>query len=285
MPGVIPRPLVEKLSRKHQADHYVKHFTTWDHLVTMLFAQATGKDSLRDLEAAFNSHSSQLYHLGVRPISRSTLSDANSRRPCRVFEQLYLQLPGRFQNLMPKRKFKFKNPFFAFDSTFIDLCLSLFPWAVFRKRKGAIKLHFRLNQDSILPSLLVITHGKTHDIKVASELAKGLQPDSIITFDKGYMDFNFLFSLTKRGIFFVTRAREDQGYVVAGQQQAPENKNTISDQIVLLTSPKSKEHYPQPLRLITIWDPGEKKNLDFSDQQLQARGVNHRLNLQTPLAD
>ena len=263
MLGVMPRLLVEKLTLAHQADHYVKHFTTWGHLVAMLFAQATGKDSLRDLEAAFNSHSSQLYHLGVGPICRSTLSDANTRRTYRIFEQLYLQLLGRFQNLMPKRRFKFKNPLFAFDSTFIDLCLSVFPWAVFRKRKGAIKLHFRLNQDSILPSLLVITHGKTHDIKVASELAKDLQPDSIITFDKGYMDFKFLFSLTERGVFFVTRARADQGYVVAGQQKPPENKNIISDQTVLLTSPKSKGHYPQPLRMVTIWDSEKNRTWIF----------------------
>ncbi len=219
----IPRALVEKVSRSHRADHYVKSFRTWDHLVAMLFAQATGKDSLRDLAAAFNAIPHQLYHLGVGLISRSTLADANTRRPSQLFEQLYLQLFTRFLALRPQRKFKFKNPFFAFDSTFIELCLAAFPWAKFRKRKGAIKLHFRLNQESILPSLLVVTHGKTHDLKAAPELAKDLQPDSIVTFDKGYMDFNFLFSLENRRITFVTRVRADQDYTVTGQQEVLTN--------------------------------------------------------------
>lgn len=122
----IPRALVEKVSRGHHADHYVKSFRTWDHLVAMLFAQAAGKDSLRDLAAAFNSIPQQLYHLGVGLISRSTLADANTRRSSQLFEQLYLQLFNRFLALMPRRKFKFKNPFFAFDSTFIELCLAAF---------------------------------------------------------------------------------------------------------------------------------------------------------------
>jgi hypothetical protein len=259
----IPRALVEKVSRSHQADHYVKSFTTWGHLVTMLFAQATGKDSLRDLEAAFNSNPHQLYHLGVGLISRSTLADANTRRPYQVFEQLYLQLFTRFLTLMPQRKFKFKNPFFSFDSTFIDLCLAAFPWAKFRKRKGAIKLHFRLNQESILPSLLVVTHGKTHDLKAAPELAKDLQPDSIVTFDKGYMDFNFLFSLENRRISFVTRVRADQDYTVIGQQEVLTNKNILADQTIVLNGPKSKESYPKTLRLVKIYDPERNKTLTF----------------------
>ncbi len=263
MLGVIPRSSVEKLSKQYQADYYVKDFRTWNHLVAMLFAQATGKDSLRDLEAAFNAQSQPLYHLGVKPIHRSTLADANERRNSKLFEQLYLDLLGRFQNLMPRRKFKFKNPFFVFDSTFIDLCLSLFPWAVFRKRKGAIKLHLRLDQDSLLPSVLVVTHGRINDVCVAPKLAEGISPDSIITFDRAYVSFNFLYSLTKRGIFFVTRAEANQDFVVVGQQPVPGRSNLVSDQIIRLAGPKSSRLYPEPLRLVTVFDPIKKQELRF----------------------
>lgn len=261
--SLVRRPRFQALADSIDADRYVKSFDAWSHLVALLFAQAAGKDSLRDLEAAFNAQANSLYHLGAHNLHRSTLSDANQRRPWQLFQQTYNQLLQRFQDLRPGHAFKFKNPLYTIDSTVVDLCLSMFDWAKFRARKGAIKMHYRLSHDAIIPEIMILTDGKKHDVKVAPQLAQDLQPDSIISFDRAYIDFNFLFSLTQRRVWFVTRAKKNLDYRVIGQHLPPKNKNVVADLVIQLQGPKTQELYPQNLRLIIFIHPLKNKRLVF----------------------
>ena len=259
----VRRDQFKALAGQLDADRYVKDFDSWSHLTAMIFAQAAGKDSLRDLQAAYNAQASALYHLGAKPVKRSTLSDANQRRPWELFQQTYNLLLQRFQDLRPGHQFKFKNPLYSFDSTVVDLCLATFDWAKFRARKGAIKMHYRLSHDGIIPEIMVLTDGKKHDVKVAPQLAQDLQPDSIVSFDRAYIDFKFLFSLTQRRVWFVTRAKKNMDYAVVGQHLPPKNKNVVADLVIQLKGPKTQELYPQNLRLIIFIDPIKNKRLVF----------------------
>ena len=137
---LIPRHQFKKVVNKYNSDKYVKKLTCWNQLTTILYAQAKGKESLRDIETSLKAQSPKLYHLGLPVIKRSTLSDANNKRDYRIFEELFYSLYERCQGLSPKHKFRFKNELYSIDATTIDLCLSVFPWAKFRKRKGAIKM-------------------------------------------------------------------------------------------------------------------------------------------------
>ncbi len=253
----------QTLVKKHDADRYVKSFNAWSHLVTMIFAQATGKDSLRDIEAALNAQSKTLYHLGATPVHRSTISDANSRRPWEMFQQMYMQMLTRFQELRPGHSFKFKNPMFSIDSTVINLCLENFPWAKYRARKGAMKMHYRLSHDGLIPEVIVVTDGKKHDVKVAPELVADLEPDSIVSMDRAYIDYKFLHSLDKKGVFFVTRAKKNIDCQITGQHQRAKNKNVIADITIELTGPQTRELYPEKLRQIIFFDPLTNRRLVF----------------------
>ena len=253
----------KSLVDQHDADRYTKSFDAWSHFVAMTFAQATGKDSLRDLEAAFNVHANSLYHLGAKPVHRSTLSDANNNRPWELFEQLYMDLLQRFQELRPGHGFKFKNPLFSIDSTVINLCLTNFPWAKYRARKGAIKMHYRLSHDGMIPEVVVVTDGKKHDVKVAPELLGDLAPDSIVSMDRAYIDYKFLYSLDQKGVFFVTRAKKNIDCKIVGQHEPPKNKNVIADVIIEFNNPKTAENYPKRMRMIIFIDPVKNKRLVF----------------------
>jgi hypothetical protein len=133
---------------------------------------------------------------------------------------MYMKMLADFQRYRPGHSFKFKNPMFTIDSTVIDLCLNSFPWAKFRARKGAIKMHYRLSHDAILPEIMIVTDGKKHNVKVAPDLVKDLKPDSIVSMDKAYIDFNLLYSLTKKGVFFVTRAKKNLNCRIVGQHES-----------------------------------------------------------------
>ncbi len=251
------------LVEKQQSDRYVKSFKSWPHLVTMLYAQATGKDSLRDLQAALNSQGPMLYHLGAKPIARSTLADANERKDFQLFQDLYMQLMGQFQYLRPNHPFKFKNPLLSIDSSVIELCLALYPWAEYRKKKGAFKLHCRINHEGYLPEIVIVTEGKKHDVKVADQLTEGLLPDSIISFDRGYNDYNFLYSLHKKGVYFVTRPKKDLSYEVIGQHSEPKKKNVLSDEIIVLKAARTRKKYPENLRMVKVLDAIKNKTIVF----------------------
>jgi hypothetical protein len=163
--------------------------------MTILYSQITQKDSLRDIVTGLSAHAARWYHLGLTGIHKSTLADANAKRDYRIFEGLFYNLLARCKNLTPKHKFRFNNPLYTIDSTTIDLCLSVFPWAKFRKTKGAIKMHCLYDHSGAMPCFLTVTDGKKHDVRVVKETSFPLSPDSIVSVDKAYIDYKWLNSL------------------------------------------------------------------------------------------
>lgn len=251
--NLLPRHEFEKLVKQHESNRYVKKFTSWNQLITMIYAQASGKQSLRDIQQALEANSNRLYHLGLPPIKRSTLSDANTNRSYKVFEGLFYKLLGRCQDVAPKHRFKFKNPLHSLDATTIDLCLSVFPWAKFRTAKGGIKLHYDLNHAGMIPEFLRITDAKQHEITVAKQFFP-ITPDSIYCMDKGYTDFEFFRHINDGKAFFVIRAKENLDCRLIGQHSEANKKGVVADELIELKGFYSHKDYPQLLRRIHYCD-------------------------------
>lgn len=259
---LIPRYHFDKAVLRHDAERYVKSFSEWSHFITMLYSQITGKDSLRDIETGLQAQSARWYHLGVSGVRRSTLADANAKRDYRVFEDMFYRLLDRCRDLTPKHRFRFNNPLYTIDATTIDLCLSLYPWAKFRTTKGAIKMHCLYDHSGALPTFLTVTDGKKHDVRVVKESRFPLTPDSIVSIDKAYIDYTWLYSLDKQGVWFVTRAKRNIQCVVAGQH-AVRGKGVLSDERIALHGPRTRTLYPEQLRLIRYHDTERNKTLVF----------------------
>ena len=164
---LFPRYEFEQLEKRYQGNHYTKYFTSWQQLIVLMFAQICGKDSLREIETSLNVPYRKWYHIGFRGVKRSALSHAMSSRSHQIFEGIFYKLLAKFKSVTPGHKFKFKSPLYSLDSTVIDLCLSIFPWARFRKRRGAIKLHYLYDHSGSIPSFMTMTDGKHHDLRVA----------------------------------------------------------------------------------------------------------------------
>jgi len=269
---LFPRYEFEKLENRYNGNYYTKYFTGWQQLVTLLFAQAGGKNSLRDIETSLSVHYSKWYHIGLKGIKRSTLSDAMQNRPYEIFEGIFYKLLEKCKSVTPRHRFKFKNPLYSLDSTVIDLCLSIFPWATFRKRKGAIKLHYLYNHSGSLPTFMTMTDGKIHDIRVAKSSEKldfTLLPDSIISIDKAYIDYRWLYSLNNRQITFVTRVKSNIKYAVTGQHKPINKKQVVRDDIVELTGYYTSQKYPEKLRIVGYTDPETDKYYEFMTNNLK----------------
>lgn len=259
---LVPRYQFEKAVKQYQGDRYVKSYTTWHQFITILFSQIKQKDSIRDIVTGLEANESRWYHLGLTGIHRSTFSDANNKRSFQIFEELFYHLLSRCKDLTPKHRFKFKNELYSIDASVIDLCLSVFPWAKFRKTKGAIKMHCLYDHSGALPSFVTITDGKKHDVTVAKDVGFPLSPDSIVSIDRAYIDFKWLNSLDEKRVWFVTRAKSNIDYVVTGQHPVS-GKGVRKDQTILLAGPRTKHHYPKELRMIEFYDEENKKHLTF----------------------
>ena len=263
---IFPRYEFEKLEEQYNGNYYTKYFTGWQQLIVLLFAQIGGKDSLREIETSLNMHQSKWYHLGLKGIKRSTLSDAMGNRSYKIFESVFYKLLEKCRSLTPHHKFRFKNPLLTLDSTVIDLCLSIFPWAVFRKRKGAIKLHYLYDHSGSLPSFMVMTDGKHHDVRVARDDKKlnlALLPDSILSVDRAYLDYKWLWDLNEKGVYFVTRSKGNIKYEVTGQHQLVNNKHVVRDDVISLKGYYTSRKYPESLRLVGYTDPKTGKYYQF----------------------
>ena len=259
---LLPRHQFDRAVEEWCGDRYVKKFTTWQQLITMLYSQIGQKDSLRDIATGLTAHAARWYHLGLSGVSKSTLADANNRRDYRIFESLFYNLMCRCKDLTPKHRFRFNNPLYSIDATTIDLCLSMFPWAKFRTTKGAIKMHCLYDHSGALPTFIIVTDGKKHDVRVAKEHEFPLVPDSIVSVDKAYVDYKWLRSLQDKGVWFVTRAKRNIDYVVVGQHVA-KGKGILSDEHIALQGPLTKTYYPDELRLIRFHDDERNKTLVF----------------------
>jgi len=258
----IPRHHFENLVESYHSDLYVKNFTTWNQFTVMLYAQVSGKDSLRDIENSFKAQASKLYHIGLQSVKRSTLSDANQTRDYHICEQLFYKILKRCIDITPQHKFKFKNPLYIIDATVIDLCLSTFDWAKFRTTKGAIRIHCQFEYNGQIPTFMVVTDAKQHEITVAKS-SFIFVPDSIYCFDKGYIDFNWFSSIDNNKAYFITRAKDNIKYTVTGQHSEPKKNNVISDEIITLTGHLQQDYYPKELRLIHYYDKETDKLFMF----------------------
>ena len=230
----------------------------------MAFAQLTYRESLHDIEACLRAVQPKLYHAGFRGgISRSTLADANEKRDWRIYADFAQVLIGIARKLYSGEDFglELDQTVYALDSTTIDLCLSLFPWAKFRKRKGAVKLHTLLDLRGSIPTLVIITHGKIHDVNILDDLP--IQPGAIYLMDRGYLDFARLFKIHQSSAFFVTRAKRNMDFKRIYSHQVDKASGLQCDQAIELRGHYSKKGYPGKLRRIRFFDAGKNKRLIF----------------------
>ena len=259
---LIPRHRFETIVNHYSGDRYVKRFNCWNQFTTLLYAQASGKDSLREIEHSFAVNAERLYHLGLPQIKRSTLADANKARSYQIFEDMFYRFLERCKDVTPKHKFKFKNPLYTLDATVIDLSIRAFPWAKFMAKKGALRLHYEFDHSGEIPSFLVITDAKQHEVTVTQKNFDIIS-DSIYCFDKGYLSYGWFRRINDAKAFFVTRARDNMRYKVIGQHDRPNKKGVLSDEIIALYGTVKSEDYLESLRLIRYHDKDTDKTLTF----------------------
>lgn len=248
---------------QHAGDRYTKKYSAWNELQVLLYAQATQKDSLREVETGLQTHVGAWYHLGIRSVKRSTLGDAHARRSYRIFESTFYDLLSHCVGITPRHRFTFKNPLYALDSTTVELCHSLFPWAKYRTTKGALKMHTLFNVRTGIPEFLTVTNGKRADITEARERFNTLEAESIVVFDRGYVEYRWWYALTERNVWFVTRAKDNQCTVVAGQHHASENPRCLADEKIYIGEFANQHDYPDALRRVTWKDEETGETLRF----------------------
>ena len=256
---LFPRLEFESLVRRHGAERHARGFTCWGQFVAMLFCQLGQAQSLREICGGLACCEGKLRHLGVpRAPKRSTLAYANEHRPWVLYQSLFQNLYQRCQHVRgAHRRFRFHNPLLSLDSTLIDLCASLSDWAHYARYKGAAKLHLLLDHQGYLPQFAVLTTGKTAELKVARRLR--FEPGTILVFDRGYVDYRWYESLTRQGVFFVTRLRHDAHYRVCESRSRPQQGPIRRDQIIRLGSAWYRQKHL--LRRIEVEVPGKEDPL------------------------
>jgi hypothetical protein len=261
---VLPRYQFDQCVERYQGNKWVRDFSCWSQFLCMAFAQLSHRDSLRDIEITLNSHHRKLYHLGLRTrVARSTLADANEKRDFRIYQDFAHALIPIATKLYREEPLPvdLENELFALDSTTIALCLSLFPWARFRTTKAAIKLHTLLDLRGSIPVFIVVTEGKTHDVKVMEQVPT--PPDSIQVMDRGYLDFERLYQLHLLPAYFVIRAKSNFRFRRIRSLPVDKTTGVRCDQIIVLTGTKSKQEYPEPLRRVRYFDSELNKRFVF----------------------
>lgn len=260
----LPRHEFNACVRQYRGNARVRDFSCRDQFLTMAFSQLTYRGSLRDIETCLRALGPKLYHAGFRgKISRSTLSDANQRRDWRIwadFAQVLIRL-ARALYAQDGFAVALKQAAYALDSTTIDLCLALFPWARFRRRKGAVKLHTLLDLRGNIPCFIRITHGKTHDVTVLDHLP--IEPGAFYMMDKGYIDFGRLHAFTRQLAFFVTRAKKNLDCYRCESRMVDKSTGLRSDQTMILRGVKTSKLYPDALRRIAYYDAEHHRRLVF----------------------
>jgi len=260
----MPLPTFRRCVIKYQGDFKTRKFSCLDQFLCMAFAQLTYRESLRDIEVCLRSQSKKLYHMGIRGnMSKSTLAEANEKRNWHIYAELAQNLIGTARKLYSTETFldELEETIYALDSTTIDLCLSVFPWASFRKTKSAIKLHTLLDLRGNIPTFIHISDGKLHDVNVLDILP--LEAGAYYIMDRGYLDFKRLFSFNQTTTFFVTRAKSNTKFRRLYSHSVDRSTGLICDQTIVLTGVKSKTEYPDKLRRIKYKDPKTLKTLVF----------------------
>lgn len=253
-----------KCVKRYNGNYKIKRFSCWDQFLCMAFAQLTYRESLRDIQACLRASQQKLYHMGIRgKVSRNTLAHANQVRNWRIYADFAQVLIGIARKLYINENFgvELDQTAYALDATIIDLCLSLFPWAKFRNRKGAIKLHTLIDLRGSIPAVVIITHGKIHEVTILDDLL--IEPGAIYIMDRGYLDFVRLHRIHQSSGFFVTRAKRNFNFKRLYSNRADKKTGVQCDQIVVLQGFYAKKDYPDKLRRIRYYDAESNKTLVF----------------------
>lgn len=259
-----PRHEFARLVKAHRAEYASKGFTCWTQFVAMLFCQLSGTDSLREICHGLAACLGKLVHLGVgKAPNKSILSYANRNRPAELFEDLFWAALDRFRTNgqlgAKKHKFRFKNKLLSLDSTTISLCLSLFPWAEFRRAKGGVKAHVLLDHADYMPSFVHISKAKLHDARVLAMLS--LSPGSIVAMDRAYNDYRQFAQWTEQGVYFVTRMKHNAIYEVVQEREVPRYRNILSDETIVLTGTGAQAKCSHQLRRVVVWDEEKEREI------------------------
>jgi len=260
----LPKYEFQKCVERYQGNYKIKSFSCWDQFLCMAFAQLTYRESLRDIQACLRGNQQRLYHMGFRgKVSRNTLAHANQVRDWHIYADFAQILITRARSLYAQEDFglELEQTVYAFDATTIDLCLSLFPWAQFRRRKGAIKLHALLDLRGSIPTLVFVTHGKVHEINLLDELP--IEPGAIYIFDRGYLDFARLYKIHQARAFFIIRAKSNFRFRRLYSQPVDKAKGVQADQIILLHGFYARKDYPERLRRIRYFDAEQQRRMVF----------------------
>lgn len=261
----IPKYEFDKCVKRYNGNHRVRSFTCWEQFLVMSFAQLTNRESLRDIESCLSAIGSKLYHSGIRSrVTRSTLAEANENRDWRIYSDFASVL------IQEARKLYFNDSSFtldidnltyAFDSTTIDLCLTLFPWATFRKKKAAIKMHTQMDLRGSIPTFIHLTSGDVHDVNAIDFVS--FEPGAIYIFDRGYVDFNRLHSIDQAKSFFVIRAKDNLNFRRIKSKTIDKSSGLMVDQIIMLNGFYSSIDYPTSLRRVKFKDPITMKTYTY----------------------
>ena len=267
----LDRAVFKKLVLEKQTDKHQKGYTSWTHLISMLFCQFAKSQSLRDISNGLRSATGNLNHLGIlKAPSKSTISYQNKNRDWRLFQDYYYELQNRLGQLagFKQKKFRIKSKIFLLDSSTVSLCLSLFDWARYKTQKGAVKMHTLLDYDGNLPAYVNITNGKTADNKGAYDIP--LLKGSVIVADRFYNDFSLLNVWDSKGVYFVIRHKENLQFNTIKENELSDDRhqNILKDEVIELKSKVSKEKYPQKMRRVVVWNDENEQTIEIITNQM-----------------
>jgi hypothetical protein len=261
----LPLTTFRRCVERYRGEFKVRRLSCLDQFLCMAFAQLTFRESLREIEACLSAQNAKLYHMGIRAkrIAKSTLADANETRDWRIYADFAQSLIGIARRLYAEESFgvDLNETVYALDTTTIDLCLSVFPWAPFMATKAAVKLHTLLDLRGNIPTFIHISDGKVHDVKVLDELIP--EPGAFYVMDRGFLDYSRLYRFHQAGSFFVTRARSNMEYARRYSHAVAQNTGVISDQTIVFTGFYAQEDFPAALRRVRFTDRETAKTLVF----------------------
>ena len=266
----LPTRIFDRCVHSFQGDKWVKHFTCWNQLMCMIFGQLSNRDSLRDLLVCLTAHKAKHYHLGFgKSISRSNLAEANEKRDCKIFEMFAYEMIAEAQKICISNidfDLPIKGNVYAFDSTTIDLCLNVFWWATFRRSKGAVKLHTLLDVKTAIPVFMYITPASVHDVNALDQLT--YEKGGYYIMDRGYIDFERLFTIDKYDAFFVIRAKTNLQFTRVSSEKPDKSKGVLCDQRIILKGFYTSQLYPKVIRRIKYYDSEQNRTFIFLSNNL-----------------
>lgn len=259
----IDKDVFLRLANKYEGNRYVKQFTCWNQLAVLMFGLLSNRESLRDVVLATQAHASKAYHLGFgKHAARSTLADANTKRDYRIFEEFAYKVIAETQRCRIVDIFKLNGKAYTFDSTTIDLCLSTFEWALFRSKKGGIKMHTLYDLETQVPTIFHITTAKVNNMNAMDVIP--YEENSFYIFDRGYNDFERLYNIKRIGAYFVVRGKKNNDFKpMRWKRRFPPESGILSDATGYMNSQQTMEKYPEKIRRIIYWDDVNKRKFIF----------------------